>query len=164
MSVESFRCKRVYLNDQKFESMWVTFYWKDEQVVSGSHPYCCVVLTLPSRNFCLLSVFGLGFLPLLCCRFTASFATLLKSWSTLRMSSLRACSRELPGCLMTSTKDLDMVLMMHSSMQSRKDFFASRGLLEIAGSFSWSISVTTFFWVVLLGFFPIIRMENILVK
>lgn len=96
----------------------------------------CVVLTFPSRNFCLLSVFDLGFLLLLCCRFTASFATWLKSWSTLRMSSLRACSRELPGCLMTSTKDLDMVLMMHSNMQSRKDFFyASRGLFQIAETY-----------------------------
>lgn len=139
MSVENLWCRRVYLNDQKskstcwFSTPWVTFNWKDVQVVPGSRPYCCVVLTLPSRNFCLLSVFGLGFLPLLCCRFTASFAMLLKSWSTPRMSSLRACSRELPGCLMTSTKDRDMVLMMHSSMQSRKDFFyASRGLFQIA--------------------------------
>lgn len=40
------------------------------------------------------------------------------------MSSLRVCSRELPGYLMTSTKDLDMVLMMHSSMQSRKNIFS----------------------------------------
>lgn len=142
VSVENLWCKRVYLNHEKSKSMcwlstlWATFYWKDVQVVSGSHPYCCVVLTLPNRNFSLLSVFGLGFLPLWCCRFTASFATLLKSWSTLRMSSWRACSRELPGCLMTSTKDLDMVLMMHSSMQSRKDlFYASMGLFQIADKY-----------------------------
>ena len=71
-------------------------------------------------------VFVLFFLiPLLCSRFTASFVMLLKSWSTLRMSSLRVCSRELPGYLMTSTKDQDMVLMMHSSTQSRKDIFST---------------------------------------
>lgn len=58
---------------------------------------------------------------------------LLKSWSTPRMSSLKVCSRELPGYLMTSTKDQDMVLMMHSSMQSRKDIFStSRALFQIA--------------------------------
>lgn len=76
--------------------------------------------------------FGLVFLiPLLCSRFTASFVMLLKSWSTLRMSSLRVCSRERPGYLMTSTKDQVMVLMMHSSMQSRKDTFStSRGLFH----------------------------------
>lgn len=135
------------------------------QVVSGSHLHCCMILRLLSRNSCLLSVFGLEFSPLLCCRFTASFATLLKSWSTLRMSSWRACSRELPGCLMTSTKDQDMVLMMHSSMQSRKDFlYASRGLFQSARSVFLSRSVTAVFWVASLGFFPRVSMENILVK
>lgn len=47
------------------------------------------------------------------------------------MSSLRACSRGLPGYLMTSTRDRDMVPMMHSSMQSRKNIFSVfRGLFH----------------------------------
>lgn len=55
--------------------------------------------------------------------FTAFFVMLLRCWNTPRMSSWKACSRELPGSLMTSTRDQDMVPMMHLSMQSQTHLF-----------------------------------------
>ena len=69
-------------------------------------------IDLSSLNCCALHFFS---------RFTAFFVMLLKSQNTPRMSNWKACSRGLPGSSMTSTRDPDMVPMMHLSTQSRKN-------------------------------------------